>query len=225
MSKPQTTQRTGGQAGLGDKGRGSAPASRLEFLDALINPNVHDDVVGHLGTGFYSESEQWQQIASFRKGMYGEAVFSAALSERAVNETIQELGRHGWEWYDPNDNDYREERGMDPDDCDARESPRKKIHEHGERIWEKLGLQRDYADEEEDELSYSKEQLKAMLEFGGVADWIPPHYRMMEARHEASKSRDARTQDNVTGSRSHKSVEHEGPSGNKKRFMDRRQNP
>lgn len=217
-SKNSTPSGASGSASSGpaNKRGSTAPASSLELYDTVINPETTDEVTENLGTGFYTEDEQWQQIESFKKGMYGDAAFGRRLAERAVDETILGLGRNGWEWYDERDNKYAKKEGFDPENCKPRESPRERIRERGEKIWKLLGLK----GENDDGMD---EQLKAMIEYAGVTgDWTPPHWRMMEARHEASKSRDARTQDNVFGSRSEskKEVKHKG-DGKRRGFLGR----
>lgn len=197
--------------GLSDKRGRGGPTNTLELYDGIVNPDTYDDVVAKLGSGYYERAEQWQQVESFKKGMFGDAAFGRALAERARAETIFELGRQGWRWWDDNDEQYRHKEGtdVDPDSLDPRESPRERIWSKGNHIWRLLDEQ---------------EQLNAMVEYAGATgDFMPPHWRMMEARHEASKSRDARTQDNAFGTRSksNKRVQHEGESSSSGRFSFR----
>lgn len=202
----------GGQRGNGGGSNGSGggrpPTSQLDIYDGFVNPDTEDDISGKLGTGFYTEDEQWQQIESYLKGMYGDAAFGLSLYERAVQETIFGLGEKGWHWT-TKDGTYHEKEGVELGDIGKRESPRKKIRERGEHIWTLL------------KETASEERLDALAEFAGITgDWVPPHWKMMETRHEASKSREARTQDNVFGTREHRSFEGEGetPKGRLKRF-------
>lgn len=191
--------------GLDDKQGNTAPSSQLELYDGIINPDATDSVVEKLGTGYYTEDEQWQQIGSYRRGMYGDAAFGRGLYTRAVHETIMALGREGWQWYDEDRESFREMEGADLEDVQPRESPRNAVFDRGKRIWDQLGAEQPME---------GQGRLAALQEHSGLGgEWMPPHWRMMEARHEASKSRDARTQDNAFGTRQDRTVEHKGENG------------
>lgn len=193
MSQQQSRRPSENGNGLDDKQGSQAPANQLEIYDTVVNPETSDRIAANLGTGFYTEDEQWQQVSSYLKGMYGDAAFGRRLFERAISETVFELGQRGWEWYDDDAERAKDRDGADLERKDERASPRTYIRERGEKIWEVIP---------------ETEQLEAMREFAGVTgDWMPPQWRMMETRHEASKSRDARTQDNLFGTRSHRKEE------------------
>jgi len=177
MSKTEQTDRPASGAGLGDKQTRDSPASTLELYDGIINPQPADDVVADLGTGYYTEDEQWQQVLSYRDGMFGDALLARGIAQRAISETITALGRHGAEWWDPNRNEYREKEGVGPADTAPRESPREAIRKRGKRIWHLLGIQKD----EEEPAGPSTLQIEALLEHAGITgDWMPPQWRMLQ---------------------------------------------
>lgn len=198
MSQQQHQQPTDG--GMADKHGRDAPASTLELYDGIVNPSATDRVVEKLGTGYYSEDEQWQQVQSYQQGMYGDAAFGRNLWERSVLDAIFELGQNGWRFWDDHRDEYKKFDGADVDELGPRESPREAIYDRGQQIWERL----------ED---HDLQRAAVLREYASLdEEWTPPHWRMMEARHEASKSRDARTQDNAFGTRSDKRVVREGDS-------------
>jgi len=45
-------------------------------------------------------------------------------------------------------------------------------------------------------------RIQMIEKYSGIdRNWVPPHWRMLQARHEASRSRGARLMDNLFGSR------------------------
>lgn len=213
MSQQQPPQPASNGHNLDDKQASGAPNSTLDIYDSVVNPETSDDISSNLGTGFYTEDEQWQQVSSYRKGMFGEAAFARRLFDRALSETIQELGRKGWRYYDEDEGqhgDYKEHDGVDLERELADEEmprPREVVRKHGERLWRKLP---------------DAQQVAAMQEFSGYSgNWMPPHWRMMETRHEASKSREARTQDNLFGTRNKQKVEEHRDSPRRRGFRGR----
>jgi len=142
----------------------------------------------NLGLGNYDEDYLWQQIRSFRKGLFASIAFSGYLWRTARRQTLMALGRDGFEYFD-------EERGQrirfEPareqyDDFESQRETQSSWQielERGEEIWEQLGNWRE---------PLSEKQLAAVLkktDYDG--DWLPIYWQMVSGRHEASRSKDA----------------------------------
>jgi hypothetical protein len=126
----------------------------------------------NLGLGNYEDKAYWQQVDSYLKGIYGDAAFRQRLIERAVAETQWELGE---QCYDELPSDAKADIV----------SRRTWIENRGRAAFEALEVE---------------EQLSRLEDCSGLTEaWTPPHWRMMEMRHEASRSRGARLIDNIFG--------------------------
>lgn len=176
-----------------------------EVLDSSsIDPLLEEE---NLGTGNYHDSEMWQQVESYRNGLYATAAFQRILSERAKQESKTKLALRGWELSDPETNKvyewdgwddltlekrreiWTEKLGQDVDDFDRR----RWIRRYGEYVFSQL-----YELREPERVFYPA--VEAMQELSGwEGDWSPAHYRMLMTRHEVSRSRGARLLDNFFG--------------------------
>lgn len=178
-----------------------------EVLDSSsIDPLLEEE---NLGTGNYHDAEMWQQVESYRNGLYATAAFQRILSERAKEETKTKLALYGWELSDPETGrvyqwegwedmtpDRRrqiwsdeDELNQDPDDYDRR----RWIRRRGESVLSSIYELRD-----KDRHFYPA--VEALQELSGwEGDWSPAHYRMLMTRHEVSRSRGARLLDNFFG--------------------------
>lgn len=173
------------------------PHQDLDLYDKVIDPDSTDDFLNEntLGLGNLTEGEVYQQIESYGDGMYAQAAIGELLVGRRIEETKRELGKHGFSytqedeegkvktfydgWVDVDESDKKthEGEGMDPD-------RRRGIIKRGEELWEELS---------------DDEQFLAVEKHAGLPDWTAPHLRMLLLRNEVSKSKNARTQDNLFG--------------------------
>jgi hypothetical protein len=161
-----------------------------------------DDVL--LGLGNYSSREYWQQVDSFRKGVFSTAAFTRRIRERAIEETKVELALHGvseeWE-VDQTVRAFEADGWYDLDgETQAEHDRRRWINEKKEEFWEQLP---------------EAIQFQLVAEVAGLdKDWKAPHIRMMMMRHEASRSKEARLMDNLFGRiKEHYSNGNDGGSG------------
>lgn len=171
MSQPEQLQH-------GERRNEQPPSSQLDIYDRIIQSGVADDYLKqlNLGLGNYSTDEYWQQVQSYQKGSYAEAAFARLIIERAEQETKAALGLQEWE-------KLSEEQ-------QRRTDKRRFVEQRAEEIWE----QTPEASEE------CVDKLNLIEEHAGISSaWTPPMHRMMEMRHEASRSREARLMDNAFG--------------------------
>jgi len=169
--------------------------SESEVYDkALQSPGVDDFLQSeNLGLGYYSDAERWQQVESYRFGLFGDRVFAEPLIDRAIEETKRQLAVKGKSFYDEEANAPRSVKGWEElsekekrqKKRDDRIDKRRWIDQQGSEIWKKL----------------SDQQRRVALEIATGVDrkWTPPQWRMLMARHETSRSRGARLLDNVFG--------------------------
>lgn len=165
----------------------------------------------------------WQQVESYRNGLYASAAFRRLIDERATAQTKTELAIHGYEYTIPDTNRQRQMRGweeMDPDErrelweeelAHSDDEPfdrRRWIERRGEQLFEQL--QKDT--HEEARRFPATEAINEIAGHSGT--WDPAHNRMLMARHETSRSRGAQLLDNVFG----RVKEHvtEGDSGSRR---------
>lgn len=177
--------------GVPDKGRdGNGPSSELEIYRDVLASTNSDQFLSetNFGLGNYSDSEMWQQIESYEKGMFADAAFGDRLLNRAIEQTKTQLALNGIE--------YQTEEGkvsklgwvdLDAEDRkelweNKKEDRRRFVDRRKEEIWDDLP---------------APVKESALEEVTGLtSSWTPPFWRMMTARHEASRSRGARLQDN-----------------------------
>jgi len=167
--------------------RHDRPSSDLDLYDKAVDPPLSDDFLNsnNLGLGNYSDGEMWQQVESFRMGLFADAAFSDKLDARRIEETQRQLALEGYAYI--NDDGQRKEFSGWADLTErsqANKDRRRYIEERGEEIWETLPEERQY---------------QATIECTGMPNWMPPHLRMVLMRHEASRSKGGRTQDNLFG--------------------------
>lgn len=169
------------------------PSSPLEMYMATLEGKTGDEHVDetNLGTGFYTNAEYYQQVHSFRISLFAKAAVGRTIVERAIEEAkdgiVDAIFMGEYEHWAPDPDEPPEERELlastHRDDYKAR---------HIDEIWERLGS-------DSEQPSY-KIKAAAVAKYSTVsADWEPPHSKMLKMRHEASKSKSARLQDNIFG--------------------------
>lgn len=169
--------------------------SEIDVYDkALRSPGADDFLESeNLGLGYYENAERWQQIESYRHGLFGNRVFAEPLIDRAIDETKRQLAVQGQNFYDRAEQAPKTLVGWDElSDAEQRHLKREKyidkkrwIDQQGEKIWKVLS---------------DRQRKEAVAIATGLEEkWTPPHWRMLMARHETSRSRDARLLDNVFG--------------------------
>lgn len=139
----------------------------------------------NLGLGNYTEEYLWQQVRSYRKGLYAYIAFGNVLTERAIYETKMKLGREGYRRWDDNKNEYKQyvsaaEAEKQRDD----ESSWNAEQRHGEHIWRRLGTAKE---------PVTTEQISAVIKKTGVdpGKWLPFYWQMVAGRHDVSRSLEA----------------------------------
>lgn len=165
------------------------PSRMLEIYMAALNGETGEPLLDriNLGTGNYTTAEYWQQVDSFRAGMFAESALVRKIMERARHEAKEAMvdaiweGRHG-------SGLLKHVDFVDPDDseCETREEY---FDEYSDLIWEGLGTEG---------FPPSEHRAYVVHQATGIPmDWEPPHWRMMKMRHEASQSKGARALDNL----------------------------
>jgi len=168
--------------GVEDKTRNdTGPNSELDIYQDAIDSTVEDEgLLGRikLGLGYYDDSEYWQQVDSYRSGMFGHDAFATKIIDRAIEETKTELAISGVTVHS-GDGSERLKGWEDLDDDEKDDHDRRKfIETRREQFWDRIP---------------EKAQEDAVLEVTGIgSEWTPPHWEMMMMRHEASRSRGAR---------------------------------
>lgn len=178
-------------------------------MNEVANESVDDKFLSkqNLGVGNYSGKEMYQQIQSFKNGLYSENAFGKLLYRRAIKETQTKLAKEGWRYVDPHKNAVVEIKGwveLTPDErseiwadelqrTDEQMTKRRWIERRGEEEFETL-IERRNRDVGR---APAREAMKELAGWDG--EWQSPHLRMIMARHETSRSRGARLLDNVFG--------------------------
>lgn len=176
---------------LNDGNARDGPVNELDMYNRAVEPPVDDEFLGsmNLGLGYYSRKEYWQQIESFRRGLYADAAFRRPLNHRAIKEAKRAMGLEAWEKLDE---DEREEKDR-----------RRFIRAKGEEKWQNLMPSKtasEYSTQQEREEEAARRRRQAIEEYAeSDIGFTPPHWRMIMARHEASRSRGARLLDNLFG--------------------------
>jgi hypothetical protein len=169
------SQANGQDFGKQSKESAGAPSSQIDFYHKVVQAAATDDEflsANNLGLGNYDSSEYWQQIEAYRKTLFADAAFGRRIIDRAISQTQRALAEEEWEEL--------------PESTQKSKSRRRYLRERGEEIWD-------------DELTDDQriEQLRDVT--GLTRDWTPPFFRMLLARHEASRSKGARLMDNAFG--------------------------
>lgn len=150
----------------------------------------------------------WQQVESYRHGMYAGAAFRRPIEQRARQETEFRLATEGYSCQKPDSerllswdgwNELSEERRREiweeelSESADEQFDRRRWIRRRGKQVFEQLQQMTN-----SDVRRFPAEEAKTELT-GYEGHWEPPHNRMLMARHETSRSRGARLIDNVFG--------------------------
>lgn len=162
------------------------PNSMLEVYMSMLAGNTGDDFLEtiNLGTGNYTNDEYWQQVQSFRNGLFAESAVSRHVLEKARRETKEALVEAIFETPEAQILD-----GVSYPAPDDDTSQREYYNEHADEIWESLGTA---------EMPPSRHKAVLVNEVTGLGmNWSPPHHRMLKMRHEASQSKGARALDNL----------------------------
>lgn len=175
----------------GPGGPERTPGSMLEIYMHAVGNRTGDEFLDsiNMGVGNYDDAEYWQQIEAFRNGMFADAAMTRKVIERAVLETkmriVDEIfGDEDSMLLDKGEVDHPKPVGMSKEEY---------LEQCMDDVWDGLGIP---------EQDYSTEQHQAWMvnrATGLPMDWTPPHWRMLKARHEASRSKGARLMDNVFG--------------------------
>lgn len=167
-----------------------SPSSQLDIYQEAVESSSKGDRFleqVNLGLGNYSSAEYWQQMDAFKAGMYGREAFSRVLLDRAIHQTKMTLAREGAKFEvnvdgDPKMVDVTGWANLNEEQRKGKDR-RRYIEQRAEEIWQNLP---------------ENHRAEAVVEVTGFAtEWTPPHFAMVMARHEASRSRDARLLDNL----------------------------
>lgn len=201
---PQSRQALNGQQSP-EKRR---PQDQLDLYQDVVDSTAIDPFLDeqNIGLGNYKEREMWQQVESFRHGLYATAAFRRLIEQRSKEETKYWLAVEGWSLNIPDTSKTKTYKGWNQledeerkdiweDELANREGElfdrRRWIERRGEWLFEELMKQ-----QRPEAGRYP--HFEAMSELSGYdSAWEPPHNRMLMARHETSRSRGARLIDNV----------------------------
>jgi len=150
----------------------------------------------NLGLGNYDTDYKWQQVRSYRKGLYAWIAFGNTLTKRQIYETKIKLGRNGFNAiYDDRDREVKtfpplEEAGDDPED-EERSSWNRAL-DRGRKIWRRLG---------DPHQIFTEDQISAISQKTGIdSEWQPLFWELVAGRHEVSRSEEAELlRDALTG--------------------------
>lgn len=147
----------------------------------------------NLGLGKYDDDYKWQQVRSYRKGLYAWIAFGRTLEKRQLYETKIRLGEEG---YNPTFDSWNVEvetwPPFDPERVDDDRSLWNAKLERGRRIWRRLG---------DPERIITEEQASAIARKTNIVEeWKPLFWELVAGRHEVSRSEDAELlRDSLTG--------------------------
>lgn len=167
-------------SGYPDTHTDAGPSSMLEVYMYAIDSPVGDDFLDQssLGLGNYNYREYWQQIHGFKQGLYADTAMSRRLLRRAVEEAKRSFARDVF-------NGQSNFAGPPTDEYDHQSY----VDEYKEQLWEELGETREQKIEK---------QIELLEKYTGInRKWVPPHWRMLKMKHEASRSKGARLIDNL----------------------------
>lgn len=204
-----TIQQQPQRNGNGVQGGSRGPRDQLDLYNSVVDSTAVDPFLDrqNLGLGNYKEKEMWQQVESYRNGLYASAAFRRLIDERAREQTKTEIAINGYSYTVPGTNQERQIAGweqMTPakrrevwetlrHSPDERFDRRRWIERRGEQVYEQLEKETD----EEQRRWPANEAIKEIAGHSGT--WDPAHNRMLMARHETSRSRSAQLLDNVFG--------------------------
>jgi hypothetical protein len=163
-----------------------------EILSASqSNPLLNET---NLGLGKYDDDYKWQQVRSYRKGLYAWIAFGRVLEQRQLYETKLKLGRDGYNpVYDESDGTVRTWAPLGESDYDgATQSSWSAALERGREIWQRLGSP--------DEVITAEQVAAVAAKTSITEDWKPLFWELVAGRHEVSRSEDAELlRDALTG--------------------------
>ena len=147
----------------------------------------------NLGLGKYDDDYKWQQVRSYRKGLYAWIAFGRTLEKRQLYETKIKLGEEGYNpTFDSRNVEVETWPPFDPESVDDDRSLWNAKLERGRRIWRRLG---------DPERIITEEQASAIARKTNIVeDWKPLFWELVAGRHEVSRSEDAELlRDSLTG--------------------------
>jgi hypothetical protein len=200
------------------------PQDELHLYSQVVGPQTDDEFLqeNNLGLGQYDKDEYWQQVKSFKDGLYARSAFSERLFRRAVKETVFGLGKEAWDDLPETADsavvacpeceltfrfgEVKTDFECLDESCGARiavdeewrptakanTDRRRYIIREGKRRWNAIDQ------EAENQQAAQARRQELLQHHAGTADkWLPPQMRMMMMRHEASRSMGARLLDNL----------------------------
>jgi hypothetical protein len=172
----------------------------LDLYEQSINA-VHGDEFlerNQVGLGNLNDDEMWQQIESYKNGMYGEAAFGTVVDNLLVEETKRELALQQWGELGETDEERREKL-RENEDWDY-PSKRAFVERKKDELWDRLGPSGDVGSSQDRRAVRIQNQVEKIEEVTGrLPGWTSPHWRMLLMRLDSSRSRDGRLIDNVFG--------------------------
>jgi len=186
------------------------PRDQLDLYNSVVDSTAVDPFLDrqNIGLGNYKDSEMWQQVESYRNGLYASAAFRRLIDERATEQTKTEIAINGYAYVVPDTTHEEQIKGWDemtPDErrevwadelAHSEDEPfdrRRWIERRGEQVFEQL----QQATNEQVRRFPASEAVNEIAGHSGT--WDPAHNRMLMARHETSRSRGAQLLDNVFG--------------------------
>ena len=191
MSQSQSQSQSRSGFDINDGAGRDGPVNELDMYNRAVEPPVDDDFLGsmNLGLGYYSSREYWQQVESFRQGLYADAAFARPLNQRAIEEAKRGMGLEAWNNLDEDEREKKDRRRF--------------IRAKGEERWQGLMPSKtasEYTSQQEREEEAARRRRHAIDNYAETSlGFTPPHWRMIMMRHEASRSRGARLLDNLFG--------------------------
>jgi len=177
------------QTGTDGRTADDDPRDPIQLYNRVIGPAIPDKFLERFnpGLGNHKRREYYQNVEAFFHGTYADAAFSEPIQDLAVIETKRSLGVEGVTWEDDNGKVQTEPGWNQLTDEEQAEklSRRAYVEERGEQLWDQFSP------------AYKDALIRERTSYDGR--FIPPHYRMIMMRTEASKSIDARVLDNVFG--------------------------
>lgn len=178
----------------------------IAFLEKVVDPTERDEFLkeANLGLGNYNDGLFYQQIDSFKHHLFGEALFGEGKTvRRGVADVQYALADEAWQKM--TQAERRKALALDEEEIRGardRRSRRAWYEENGRELWGELIEQGLEAVEGEDlkEFERIKRRLKILEEAAEIdGEFVDPFGRMILARHEASRSRNAHLIDSITG--------------------------
>jgi len=186
----------------------NSPRDELDMYSEILRPSGSNPLLEdtNLGQGNYDESYLWQQIRSYRKGLYAYTAFSGVLTKRAIYETKIKLAREGFTHYNESTEDVEQWDSLQEEDIDDDESYWTAERERGEEIWNSLS---------DDRTPLSEKQAAAVFRLTNISEeFMPIFWSMVSGRHEVSRSKDAELlRDMLTGIKHLRSDDESDASG------------